>query len=485
MKLLFLSVLGFTAALCLLLTPARHGLALREAVPEINDFGWKFLSWGMQIDEVRHAFQKAGQPFATSPCGSGQLLLGFTTSWNPVELPALFLDKNGMCLSTTFHDAQLFFLQERLVGVCIDRSSPQHIQDALFQAMQRRYPEASHATLGQGRYRFQHYSGNRRIVWDSRPTGFTLVFYDPELLSRMGVHIPSVHGASGSFADDSGQPPPIAPLPPAPAASPQIDLQPLGTRWNEPATGIQFIFLPGGCFHKSLHAPPTCVKSLWISVNEVTAAQFAVFNASNAAPHAPNDERLLPARNMSRDRALDFSDWLSRMHPERSFALPTDAQWEYAARADQQGSAPWSTPSSACEWGNFAQSAPPSDESPPCSERSATVAPVGSYKANAWGLNDTLGNVWEWCFPEEDSPDFNACGGSFKTPVTEVGYFSRQYAPLDKGRDDVGLRLIMRITSDAPPSPTKSTAEPGLPVAPQPPTPPGGGKTRPAIEDLM
>ncbi len=93
-----------------------------------------------------------------------------------------------------------------------------------------------------------------------------------------------------------------------------------------------------------------------------------------------------PVVNVSWADAVAYTEWLSA-ETGRRYRLPTESEWEYAARA---GSA------AAYSWGNDVLSGQ-GNCSGCVSERSARgTTPVGSFAANAWGLHDMHGNVWEW-----------------------------------------------------------------------------------------
>jgi formylglycine-generating enzyme required for sulfatase activity len=111
-----------------------------------------------------------------------------------------------------------------------------------------------------------------------------------------------------------------------------------------------------------------------------------------------------PVMCVNWDDAKAYVAWLSKI-TGKSYRLPTEAEWEYAARAGSKGTRYWGDElESSCQYGNFADQTGAAalgwDKTPdkvfPCRDGHVYTAPVGSFKPNAFGLYDMLGNVWEW-----------------------------------------------------------------------------------------
>ena len=103
-----------------------------------------------------------------------------------------------------------------------------------------------------------------------------------------------------------------------------------------------------------------------------------------------------PVACVSWNDAAAYIDWLNgELGP--GWRLPTEAEWEYAARAGTTGSRYWGDDeSAACRNANVADKAHGWSPGFPCDDGQKWSAPVGSYGPNPWGLYDMLGNVWEW-----------------------------------------------------------------------------------------
>ena len=100
--------------------------------------------------------------------------------------------------------------------------------------------------------------------------------------------------------------------------------------------------------------------------------------------------------------AQAYVEWLSRETGEE-YRLPSESEWEYAARAGTVTAWHWGDESGQCRYANGLDASmeeryPGWDEylGAACHDGHAHTAPVGSFAANGWGLHDMLGNVWEW-----------------------------------------------------------------------------------------
>ena len=112
----------------------------------------------------------------------------------------------------------------------------------------------------------------------------------------------------------------------------------------------------------------------------------------------------LPVHCVTWDEAAAFCEALSALEglpAGQGYRLPTEAEWEYAARAGTDlVYAGTSEVAEVCAFGNVAdataKAANPGWTTFDCDDGYAELAPVAFFRPNAWGLHDLTGNVWEW-----------------------------------------------------------------------------------------
>ena len=213
-----------------------------------------------------------------------------------------------------------------------------------------------------------------------------------------------------------------------------------GAACAEPTTGMEFVYVPGGCFQMGqteaekaqlikevgeknyaswfadeLPRHKVCLQSFWMGKYEVTNAQYRQFKANHDSQSYEGkslngDDQ--PVVMVSWNDAQALTAWLTKQG-RGEFRLPTEAEWEYAARGGAETIRFWGDDSKhaqACQYANvgdasFVEAFPTRFEqwkkdynwfAHACDDGYAVTAPVGQFEPNAFGLYDMLGNVWEW-----------------------------------------------------------------------------------------
>ena len=234
-----------------------------------------------------------------------------------------------------------------------------------------------------------------------------------------------------------------------------------------PTPAPDMVRISEGCFamgsspsevgrHENESRHPVCVEEFSISRHEVTRGQYASFvsETGRRTPdtchtyrdggwrsragrswrnpgYAQSDDH--PVTCVSRDDALAFAKWLSKRRGT-SYRLPTEAEWEYAARAGSGAARYWGEDAErACTWGNVGDRSllrhyrDWSWQAHSCDDGHVHTAPVGSFRVNLYGLHDMAGNVWEWTCSSSDPAYRGAerlCASGDRSGVVRGGSWS-------------------------------------------------------------
>ena len=185
--------------------------------------------------------------------------------------------------------------------------------------------------------------------------------------------------------------------------------------------------------------PVTISRPYYIGKFEVTQGQWKQVMGNNPSAFqgdkVKDNADLHPVDNVTWQGAQQFLSKLNTLDKEHHYRLPTEFEWEYAARAGAQDDIAWKDIQAAAQLG------------------SVTTGLVGQKKPNAWGLYDTLGNVWEWVqdnyngklfadpVPTSSGKQHVLKGASFVGDVKNATYMTHAGGPGNGW--DIGFRVVM------------------------------------------
>lgn len=265
--------------------------------------------------------------------------------------------------------------------------------------------------------------------------------------------------------------------PASPAAPGQVFLDPLQTGGHGPELVVVSAghFLMGDLqdegysFEHPVHEV-VIAGSFALGRYEVTFDEYDLFCRLTDRPLPPDQgggRGRKPVIHVSWRDAVAYCDWLSEQ-TGHEYRLPSEAEWEYAARGGTRTSRFWGDRSEdACRHANVADLAAqelyPNFEIHNCLDGFPYTAPVGTFPANAFGLHDMLGNLWEWnqdtWHPDyREAPDDGSAwkgwspnrvrrGGSWFSIPKSVRAAARNGTPKGYRGDDTGFRVVRELVS--------------------------------------
>ena len=259
----------------------------------------------------------------------------------------------------------------------------------------------------------------------------------------------------------------------------------------------EMVLIKGGCYQMGSRASESgradherphrvCIDDVYASTTETTVGQFRAFvDASGYNMEAQSCRTTenwsigwrkrswrdpsfkqgddMPVVCVSWNDAQAYLQWL-RDETGKHYRLPTEAEWEYAARGGTSTVRYWEPSSDeACKFANVADERANQQyggsRKHECNDGNVQTAVVGSYQPNDYGLYDMLGNVWEWTCSEWDADYGGAesrciahedglrsmAGGSWLATPSWVRAGSRLWGRATKAYFTTGFRIFQDV----------------------------------------
>ena len=244
-----------------------------------------------------------------------------------------------------------------------------------------------------------------------------------------------------------------------------VKIQP-GLPWTEPLSGMQLLWVPGGCF--KMGSPPSaegrdadegpvhpvCLSGFWMGKKEVNQGEWQQITQKNPATFRLNNT--FPIESVSRMEVESFTSKLNSYYKGRVvFNLPTEAQWEYACRSGGQKTIlPGYNQADQLAWYK--------------TNSMGSTQSTGTRAGNRLGLLDMGGNVWEWVQdtyvnsayrqPERlrghavrdpvitGTSSFSVVrGGGWNDSVNTLRCSNRGFERFSHRRSDLGVRMAVQV----------------------------------------
>jgi formylglycine-generating enzyme required for sulfatase activity len=274
-----------------------------------------------------------------------------------------------------------------------------------------------------------------------------------------------ISAAAPAKTSPPGPPPQTVAVKPAPSLSRPAFVNP---------AGASMVLIGAGEFVMGSEAPdalpdeqpltPVTVSEFYMSRHPVTNAQYERFDPAHRQKRIKGAGDDHPVVYVTSFDAINFCDWLGQKDG-KTYRLPTEPEWEYAARGSDGRKYPWGQHDRRGGFANFA------DASTSFAWRDQQVndgypetSPVGAFPAGAsfFGLEDMAGNVWEWCLdfyqPLGGATQRNRRGpvpsgkrvyrgGSWKSRFTNLRATARSSNAPNFSCNDVGFRVVCECSA--------------------------------------